>query len=78
MLSCYIADAHSLHTFVVSVGGYISVLKEINFFELIIMVYSEGMQYDLMLQFVRWLMLHCLYQQSQPKTTAARFGISSG
>ena len=47
MFSCYIADAHSLHTILlISVGGYISVLKEIKCLELIIMVYSEGMQYD--------------------------------
>ena len=59
----------------VSVGGYISALKINKFLELVTIFCSEGMQYNLMLQFPCWLMPHCIYQLSQHKTTGTRFDL---
>ena len=70
MLKMYIDYAD-----LVSVGGYISALKINKFLELMTMFCSEGMQYNLMLQFPCQLMPHCIYQLSQLKTTGTRFGL---
>ena len=58
-----------------SVGEYISAFKISKFLELMTMICSEGMQCDSMLQFACWLMLHCIHQLSQHKTTGIRFGL---
>ena len=59
----------------VSVGMYISAFQINKSLELMTLFISEGMQYDLMLQFPCWLIPPCIYQLSQCKTTGTRFGL---